>query len=107
MNEDGSMARVPQLVEFCQKHNLKMLTVAELIRYRIKNERYVHRVGEALLPTPYGEFRMIAYESELDHEFHIALLRGDPPQFGSRPALGLRHSHCPLPTVFCPTCPPH
>src|SRR5229473_910495 len=100
MNEDGSMARVPQLVEFCQKHNLKMLTVAELIRYRIKNERYVHRVGEALLPTPYGEFRMIAYESELDHEFHIALLRGDPAQFGSRPALVRMHSHCLVGDVF-------
>src|SRR5713226_1541431 len=77
MKDDGSMARVPDLIEFCREHNLKMLTVAELIRYRMQNERYVQRIGEALLPTPYGEFRMIAYESELDHEFHIALLRGD------------------------------
>src|SRR5205814_9936090 len=56
MNEDGSMARVPDLIEFCRTHNLKMLTVAELIRYRMANERYVHRVGEAILPTRYGDF---------------------------------------------------
>ena len=100
MNEDGSMARVPDLLEFCQKHNLKMLTVADLIRYRIRNERYLHRVGEALLPTPYGEFRMIAYESELDHEFHIAMLRGNLAEFGSRPVLVRMHSHCLVGDVF-------
>ncbi|HZR29356.1 MAG TPA: 3,4-dihydroxy-2-butanone-4-phosphate synthase [Terriglobales bacterium] len=100
MNEDGSMARVPHLIEFCQKHDLKMLTVAELIRYRIKNERYVHRVGEALLPTPYGEFRMIAYESELDHQSHVALMRGDPEKFGSHPVLVRMHSHCLVGDVF-------
>src|SRR5438105_9334615 len=54
MNDDGSMARVPDLVKFCAQHDLKMLTVAELIRYRMQHERYVHRVGEALLPTAYG-----------------------------------------------------
>ena len=100
MNEDGSMARVPDLVEFCGKHSMKMLTVADLIRYRIKNERYLHRVGEALLPTPYGEFRMIAYENELDHEFHIALLRGNLAEFGSRPVLVRMHSHCLVGDVF-------
>jgi 3,4-dihydroxy 2-butanone 4-phosphate synthase / GTP cyclohydrolase II len=77
MKEDGTMARVPDLIEFCARHNMKMLTVAELIRYRLQHERYVHRVGEALLPTRYGEFRMIAYESEVDASSHIALLRGD------------------------------
>ncbi|HEX7962784.1 MAG TPA: 3,4-dihydroxy-2-butanone-4-phosphate synthase, partial [Terriglobales bacterium] len=78
MNEDGSMARVPDLIEFCRAHNLKMLTVAELIRYRRANERYVNRVGEAILPTRFGEFRMIAYESEVDGgESHVALVRGD------------------------------
>src|SRR6266581_3286033 len=78
MNEDGTMSRVPQLIEFCREHNLKMLTVAELIRYRMQHERYVQRIGEALLPTPYGEFRMIAYESAIDGgESHVALVRGD------------------------------
>src|SRR5215813_318516 len=66
MNEDGSMARVPDLIEFCRQHNLKMLTVAELIRYRMETESHVHRVGEALVDTKYGEFRVIAYHSEVD-----------------------------------------
>src|SRR5438045_3994185 len=66
MKDDGTMARVPDLIEFCRTHGLKMLTVAELIRYRMHHERYMRRVGEALLPTPYGEFRMIAYESAID-----------------------------------------
>src|SRR6266852_2407913 len=63
MNEDGTMARVPDLVKFCDKHSLKMLTVAELIRYRMQNESHVARVGEAMLPTRHGEFRRIAFEN--------------------------------------------
>src|SRR5206468_758487 len=77
MNEDGTMSRVPQLIEFCKEHNLKMLTVADLIRYRMQHERYVRRVAEAVLPTRFGEFRMIAYASDVDHDQHIALLRGE------------------------------
>src|ERR1700677_609298 len=78
MNEDGTMARVPDLIDFCAQHNLLMLTVADLIRYRLQNERYIHRVAEAMLPTPYGEFRIIAYESEVDGtESHVALVYGD------------------------------
>src|ERR1700728_4911466 len=79
MNDDGTMARVPQLVEFCRTHGLKLLTVAELIRYRMRNERYVRRVTEAALPTRYGDFRMIAYASDVDREQHIALVRGSLP----------------------------
>ena len=60
MNDDGTMARVPDLTKFCNEHGLKMLTVAELIRYRLQNERYIFRVAESMLPTPYGEFRVIA-----------------------------------------------
>src|SRR5512146_3210724 len=75
MNEDGTMSRVPDLVKFCAQHGLKMLTVAELIRYRMLHERYVRRVGEAVLPTRYGEFRLMAYESEVDGgEAHVALI---------------------------------
>src|SRR6059058_3972824 len=59
MNEDGTMARVPQLIEFCKEHRIKMLTVADLIRYRMQHERYVRRVAEAILPTRFGDFRMI------------------------------------------------
>src|ERR1700747_457690 len=67
MNEDGTMARVPQLMEFCKEHDIKMLTVADLIRYRMQHERYVRRVAEASLPTRYGEFKMIAYASDVYH----------------------------------------
>ena len=100
MNDDGSMARVPDLLKFCAQHGLKMLTVAELIRYRMKHERYVHRVGEALLPTAHGEFRMIAYESQLDGESHVALVKGDVEHAGSEPVLVRMHSHCLVGDVF-------
>src|SRR5213082_2571230 len=100
MKDDGSMARVPDLIEFCREHQMKMLTVAELIRYRMQHERYVHRVGEALLPTPYGEFRMIAYESELDGESHVALIKGEEDDFQRRPVLVRMHAHCLAGDVF-------
>jgi 3,4-dihydroxy 2-butanone 4-phosphate synthase/GTP cyclohydrolase II len=100
MKDDGSMARVPDLIEFCRQHAMKMLTVAELIRYRMQHERYVHRVGEALLPTEHGEFRMIAYESEVEGgESHVALVRGDLEQ-ASEPVLVRMHSHCLVGDVF-------
>ena len=100
MREDGTMARVPDLVEFCKEHGLKMLTVAELIRYRMQHERYVHRVGEALVDTEYGEFRVIAYDSEVDGgESHLALVKGDIGE-GSEPVLVRMHSHCLIGDVF-------
>jgi 3,4-dihydroxy 2-butanone 4-phosphate synthase / GTP cyclohydrolase II len=99
MRDDGTMARVPDLIEFCNEHKMKMLTVAELIRYRMQHERYVHRVGEALVNTQYGEFRVIAYESEVDGgESHLALIRGDIS--GSEPVLVRMHSHCVMGDVF-------
>ena len=76
MNEDGTMARVPQLIDFCTEHGLKMVTVADLIRYRLENERYVQRFAEGAIDTPYGEFHTIAYRSEIDGEVHIALVKG-------------------------------
>ncbi|HKU19657.1 MAG TPA: 3,4-dihydroxy-2-butanone-4-phosphate synthase [Terriglobales bacterium] len=100
MKDDGSMARVPDLVEFCRQHALKMLTVAELIRYRMQHERYVRRLGEALLPTTHGEFRMVAYESEVEGgESHVALVRGDL-EHASEPVLVRMHSHCLVGDVF-------
>jgi 3,4-dihydroxy 2-butanone 4-phosphate synthase / GTP cyclohydrolase II len=99
MRDDGTMARVPDLIEFCQTHNMKMLTVAELIRYRMQHERYVHRVGEAMLGTRFGEFRLIAYESAVDGgESHVALVRGelDPEE----PTLVRMHAHCLMGDVF-------
>jgi 3,4-dihydroxy 2-butanone 4-phosphate synthase / GTP cyclohydrolase II len=78
MRDDGEMARIPDLIPFCREHGLLILTVAELIRYRLRNERYIVRAGESRIQTKYGEFRMIAYESEVNGgESHIALVRGD------------------------------
>jgi 3,4-dihydroxy 2-butanone 4-phosphate synthase / GTP cyclohydrolase II len=100
MCDDGTMARVPDLIQFCKTHNLKMLTVAELIRYRMQHERYVHRVGEALVATRHGEFRLIAYESEVDGgESHIAMVRGDIEK-DNEPVLVRMHSHCLMGDVF-------
>ena len=110
MNEDGTMARVPDLLEFCKVHGLKMLTVADLIRYRMQTERYVHRVAEAQLPTEFGEFRMIAYESEAGIgqaygdgvESHVALVYGDleRAQANGDPVLVRVHTHCLAGNLF-------
>jgi 3,4-dihydroxy 2-butanone 4-phosphate synthase/GTP cyclohydrolase II len=100
MKDDGTMARVADLIEFCRQHDLKILTVAELIRYRMAHERYVHRVGEALVDTRNGEFRLIAYESEVDGgESHVALIRGDI-ESGDQPVLVRMHAHCLMGDVF-------
>jgi 3,4-dihydroxy 2-butanone 4-phosphate synthase/GTP cyclohydrolase II len=77
MKEDGTMARVPDLIEFAQRHNLKIITVAALIRYRLRTERFIQKVGETTLPTPHGNFRMIIFESAFDQQTHIALVRGN------------------------------
>jgi 3,4-dihydroxy 2-butanone 4-phosphate synthase/GTP cyclohydrolase II len=98
MNDDGTMSRVPDLIKFCAEHGLKMLTVAELIRYRMRHERYVQRVAEAILPTRHGEFKMIAYESEIDGESHVALVKGEIG--GATPTLVRVHSHCLVGDVF-------
>jgi 3,4-dihydroxy 2-butanone 4-phosphate synthase/GTP cyclohydrolase II len=92
MAEDGTMARLPELSEFAAQHGLKLLTVAELVRYRMKHERYVRRVAETVLPTQFGDFRMIVYASEVDREQHVALVRGDLG--GAPPPLVRVHSHC-------------
>jgi 3,4-dihydroxy 2-butanone 4-phosphate synthase/GTP cyclohydrolase II len=77
MKEDGSMARVPDLIEFATQHNLRIITVADLIRYRLRTERFVRKVGETTLPTPHGDFRMMIFESILDQQTHIALVKGN------------------------------
>ena len=102
MNDDGTMARTPQLIEFCEQHGLKMLTVADLIRYRMQHERYVRRIAESVLPTAHGDFRMIAYASDVDQEVHIALVRGDLTA-GGHPPLVRVHSHCISGDVFAST----
>jgi len=76
MNEDGSMARVPELIEFGKKHDLKVVTIRDLIAYRMRQESLVLRVAEATLPTDYGAFHAIVYQNAVDHEAHIALVKG-------------------------------
>jgi 3,4-dihydroxy 2-butanone 4-phosphate synthase/GTP cyclohydrolase II len=107
MNDDGTMARVPDLIKFCEEHKLKMVTVADIIRYRLQNERYIHRVAESLMPTAHGEFRMIAYESEVDGgESHVALVYGDVAggsKHNVEPVLVRVHTHCLSGDVFSTT----
>jgi 3,4-dihydroxy 2-butanone 4-phosphate synthase/GTP cyclohydrolase II len=101
MNDDGTMSRTPELTEFCRVHGMKLLTVADLIRYRMQHERYVRRIAESILPTPYGNFRMIAYSSDVDHELHVALVRGDvSDDSAGGPPLVRVHSHCLTGDVF-------
>ncbi len=100
MNDDGTMARVPDLVTFCAEHKLLMVTVADLIRYRLQHERYITRVGESLLPTEHGEFRAIAYASEADDgESHLALVYGDVAREGDVVPVRV-HTHCLAGDVF-------
>jgi 3,4-dihydroxy 2-butanone 4-phosphate synthase/GTP cyclohydrolase II len=101
MNDDGSMARLPQLTEFCELHGMKLVTVADVIRYRMQHERFVQRMAETQLATRYGEFRMIAYTSAIDREVHVALVRGSLE--GQPPPLVRVHSHCLTGDVFAST----
>jgi len=101
MNADGTMARVPELEEFCRHHGLKMISVAELIRYRLKHERYIHRLAEGCIETEFGEFRTVAYSSEMNPEMHLALIRGEPA--GHEGVLVRMHSHCVYGDVFAST----
>jgi 3,4-dihydroxy 2-butanone 4-phosphate synthase / GTP cyclohydrolase II len=77
MDEDGTMARVPHLEVFCRRHDLRMITIKDLIRYRMRHERLVRKIAEAELPTSYGPFRIHAFESLIDGKHHVALVRGD------------------------------
>jgi 3,4-dihydroxy 2-butanone 4-phosphate synthase/GTP cyclohydrolase II len=77
MNEDGTMARVPQLTKFARKHNLPLITIADLVKYRMHTESLVKRVATAKLPTEYGEFHVHAFENQVDHQTHVALVKGD------------------------------
>src|SRR4029453_10618356 len=92
MKEDGTMARVPDLFEFAAQHGLKIITVADLIRYRLRTERFVRKVGETVLPTRHGLFRMISFESTVDKQTHIALIKGDI-EHGDNVLVRV-HAHC-------------
>ena len=97
MNDDGTMARLPQLERFAQEHGLKMLTIESLIRYRMQYEKLVCRISEVSMPTEYGLFTAIGYESVLDGQCHIALVAGDPT---CPDALVRVHSECLTGDVF-------
>ncbi|HZT40247.1 MAG TPA: 3,4-dihydroxy-2-butanone-4-phosphate synthase [Bryobacteraceae bacterium] len=98
MNEDGSMARRPQLEEFCRTHGLKMITVAQLIRHRLQNERFIHRHAEGCLRTEFGDFKVIQYGTAIGPELHLALVFGEIA--GKRDVLVRVHSHCLFGDVF-------
>jgi 3,4-dihydroxy 2-butanone 4-phosphate synthase/GTP cyclohydrolase II len=98
MKEDGTMARVPELIRFCKQHRLKMITIAGLIQYRRRTEKLVKRVDEARLPTEFGEFTAVAYESILDKKGHIALVKGDLTSIEA--PLTRVHSECLTGDVF-------
>jgi 3,4-dihydroxy 2-butanone 4-phosphate synthase/GTP cyclohydrolase II len=98
MNDDGTMARVPDLIKFARKHKLLMITIADLIQYRMKTEALVKRAAAASLPTEHGEFRVIAYESAIDGETHVALVKGEIGD-GERVLVRV-HSKCLTGDVF-------
>jgi len=98
LNEDGSMARLPQLKAFAKKHDLNIISVSDLIAYRYRHERLVHRLAETTLPTDYGEFTAIAYKSDMDTDEHLALIMGDITT--DEPVLVRVHSECVTGDVF-------
>ena len=98
MNDDGTMARMPQLEVIADKFGLKIVSVADLIAYRRRHEKLVHRVAEAMLPTEYGEFTAIAYRSDIDPDEHLALVMGD--LVSDEPILVRAHSECLTGDVF-------
>jgi 3,4-dihydroxy 2-butanone 4-phosphate synthase / GTP cyclohydrolase II len=98
MNEDGTMARVPELTKFARKHGLLMITIADLIQYRMRTERLVKRVATAALPTEHGAFKIFAYENQLDNETHVALVRGELGD--GKDVLVRVHSKCLTGDVF-------
>ena len=98
MNDDGTMARMPDLEEFAQKHGLKIATVADVIAYRMRKESFVHQVAETVLPTPYGEFKAIAFVNDIDDYEHLALVKGGiEPE---KEVLVRVHSQCLTGDVF-------
>jgi 3,4-dihydroxy 2-butanone 4-phosphate synthase/GTP cyclohydrolase II len=98
MNDDGTMARVPELMEFARKHNLKIVTIKDIIKFRMRTERLVKRIATTKLPTDYGEFTAIAFSNFVDSNVHLALVKGEiSPE---KPVLVRVHSECLTGDVF-------
>jgi 3,4-dihydroxy 2-butanone 4-phosphate synthase/GTP cyclohydrolase II len=98
LNEDGTMARRPELEVFAREHGLRFITVAQIIAYRLASERLVHRAAEAVIPTPSGEWKMIAYRNDVDQHEHVAVVKGDIA--GREGVLVRMHSECLTGDVF-------
>ncbi len=98
MNEDGTMARVPDLIPYCERHGLKMITVADLIAYRRRTEKLVERVVATALPTEFGDFTAVGYRSLVDDKHHVAMVKGDVD--GTEDVLVRVHSECLTGDVF-------
>src|SRR5881398_3631878 len=98
MNDDGTMARVPDLIAYCLKHGLKLITIADLIEYRRRKEKLVERVGSVRMPTAFGEFRAVAFRETLTGKHHVALVKGDVA--GAAGVLVRVHSECLTGDVF-------
>lgn len=98
LNPDGSMARVPQLIEFCSRYGIKMISVADLIRHRLQTERFIERAGSGRIRTVHGEFEIVRYVNRIDSETHLALIHGDIK--GKKNVLVRVHSHCVYGDVF-------
>jgi 3,4-dihydroxy 2-butanone 4-phosphate synthase/GTP cyclohydrolase II len=98
MNDDGTMARVPDLVEYCARHELKMITVADLVAYRSRTEKFVERVVDTKLPTAFGDFTVVGYRALMDGKHHVALVKGDIS--GPEDVLVRVHSECLTGDVF-------
>jgi 3,4-dihydroxy 2-butanone 4-phosphate synthase/GTP cyclohydrolase II len=93
-NPDGSMARLPELIEYAKVHNLKLITIADLISYRLPHDRFVYRETVAQLPTQFGDFKIYAYRNSLDNTEHIALVKGDLEKLKEMPVMVRVHSEC-------------
>ncbi|MGL5640959.1 MAG: GTP cyclohydrolase II, partial [Paraclostridium sp.] len=92
MSKDGSMARIPELIEFAKEHNLKLITIADLVSYRRTREKLVERVVEVNMPTKYGDFKMYGFINKLNGEHHVALVKGEINE--NDPVLARVHSEC-------------
>nr|WP_228057022.1 bifunctional 3,4-dihydroxy-2-butanone-4-phosphate synthase/GTP cyclohydrolase II [Tychonema sp. LEGE 07203] len=93
-NPDGSMARLPELIEYAKTHNLKIISIADLISYRLKHDRFVRRETVAKLPTEFGDFMIYAYRDTQDNSEHVAIVKGDPAEFKDKPVMVRVHSEC-------------
>jgi len=93
-NPDGSMARLPQLFEYAQKYHLKLISIADLISYRLEHDRFVYRETVCKFPSQFGDFQIYAYRNTLDHTEHLAIVKGDPKDFANQPVMVRMHSEC-------------